>query len=85
MAKTAGRASLRADTSVAYAPQQAWIRNLTLRDNVTFGQPMERGRYDSVLSACALRSDLDMLAAGDKTEIGENGINLSGGQKQRVR
>ena len=24
------------------------------------------------------------MAAGDKTEIGENGINLSGGQKQRV-
>lgn len=25
-----------------------------------------------------------MLPAGDKTEIGEKGINLSGGQKQRV-
>ena len=25
-----------------------------------------------------------LMAAGDKTEIGENGINLSGGQKQRV-
>ena len=24
------------------------------------------------------------MAAGDATEIGENGINLSGGQKQRV-
>ncbi len=27
---------------------------------------------------------MDMLAAGDTTEIGENGINLSGGQKLRV-
>ena len=25
-----------------------------------------------------------MLPAGDRTEIGEKGINLSGGQKQRV-
>lgn len=25
-----------------------------------------------------------MLPAGDKTEIGERGINLSGGQKQRI-
>jgi ABC-type bacteriocin/lantibiotic exporter with double-glycine peptidase domain len=26
-----------------------------------------------------------MLPAGDRTEIGEKGINLSGGQKQRVK
>ncbi len=37
-----------------------------------------------VLDACALRSDLSVLPAGDATEIGENGINLSGGQKQRL-
>lgn len=40
--------------------------------------------YQRVLDACALRQDLAMLPAGDKTEIGERGINLSGGQKQRV-
>lgn len=28
--------------------------------------------------------DLRILPAGDKTEIGEKGVNLSGGQKQRV-
>ena len=31
-----------------------------------------------------LTSITQLMAAGDKTEIGENGINLSGGQKQRV-
>jgi len=25
-----------------------------------------------------------LVAAGDKTEMGERGINLSGGQKQRI-
>ncbi len=65
-------------------PQEAWIRNQTLKSNVIFGKPMNQITYDSVLEACALKPDLKMLPAGDMTEIGEKGINLSGGQKQRV-
>uniref|UniRef100_A0A1I7ZCL6 ABC transmembrane type-1 domain-containing protein n=1 Tax=Steinernema glaseri TaxID=37863 RepID=A0A1I7ZCL6_9BILA len=68
--------------SVAYVPQQAWIQNATLRNNVLFGRPFDERFYDSVLEACALKPDLEMLQAGDATEIGERGINLSGGQKQ---
>lgn len=32
-----------------------------------------------VIEACELSRDLDILPAGDQTEIGEKGINLSGG------
>ncbi|KAF9358684.1 hypothetical protein BGX34_008810, partial [Mortierella sp. NVP85] len=70
--------------SVAYVPQQAWIINATVRDNIIFGKPFDQERYDRVLSASGLLPDLEILAAGDMTEIGERGINLSGGQKQRV-
>lgn len=70
--------------SVAYVPQQAWIQNCTLQENVLFGQPMKPKRYQQALETCALLADLDVLPGGDQTEIGEKGINLSGGQRQRV-
>ncbi|EAA12849.5 AGAP008437-PA, partial [Anopheles gambiae str. PEST] len=72
------------DGSIAYVPQQAWIQNATLRDNILFGKAFDQRKYDNVIECCALRPDLEMLPGGDSTEIGEKGINLSGGQKQRV-
>ncbi len=82
MVKVSGRVVVPA--RVAYVPQQAWIRNGTLRDNVLFDQPYDEAKYRAVLCACALEPDLKILPGGDLTEIGEKGINLSGGQKQRV-
>uniref|UniRef100_A0A671YF12 ATP-binding cassette, sub-family C (CFTR/MRP), member 2 n=1 Tax=Sparus aurata TaxID=8175 RepID=A0A671YF12_SPAAU len=70
--------------SLAFVPQQAWIQNATLRDNILFGSPHEEDRFQDVIKACALGPDLELLPGGDLTEIGEKGINLSGGQKQRV-
>jgi len=70
--------------SIAYVPQQAWIKHATLRDNILFGGTAGMAQYYKIVEACALKSDFEMLPAGDQTEIGENGINLSGGQKQRV-
>ncbi|XP_046419118.1 multidrug resistance-associated protein 1 isoform X8 [Neodiprion fabricii] len=70
--------------SIAYVSQQAWIQNATLQDNILFGKSLDKSLYNRVIEACALKPDLEMLPAGDKTEIGEKGINLSGGQKQRV-
>lgn len=32
---------------------------------------MDRDKYNMVVEACALKSDLDMLPGGDMTEIGE--------------
>ncbi|XP_051968145.1 ATP-binding cassette sub-family C member 3-like isoform X2 [Xyrauchen texanus] len=82
MEKLEGQISIRG--SVAYVPQQAWIQNDTLRDNILFGKPYLEQKYHCVLEACALTPDLEMLPGGDQTEIGEKGINLSGGQRQRV-
>ncbi|KAG2386093.1 hypothetical protein C9374_002539 [Naegleria lovaniensis] len=76
--------NLQVSGQVAYVPQQAWIRNATVRDNILFGKPFNSERYQQTIEACSLEHDLEVLTAGDLTEIGEKGINISGGQKQRV-
>uniref|UniRef100_UPI00398EC1ED ATP-binding cassette sub-family C member 3-like isoform X4 n=1 Tax=Pristiophorus japonicus TaxID=55135 RepID=UPI00398EC1ED len=82
MEKLEGRVAV--EGTVALVPQQAWIRNATLKDNIVFGESLNEHKYQQVLENCALITDLDVLPGGDQTEIGEKGINLSGGQKQRV-
>ena len=56
--------------SVAYAAQDPWIRNASLRDNILMGLPFRQQRYRDCLEACALLPDLDLLPARDATEIG---------------
>uniref|UniRef100_A0A8B9TSV5 Canalicular multispecific organic anion transporter 1 n=1 Tax=Anas platyrhynchos TaxID=8839 RepID=A0A8B9TSV5_ANAPL len=66
-------------TSCGRGPCSGWCP-----DNILFGSELDEARYQQVIKACALLPDLELLPAGDQTEIGEKGINLSGGQKQRV-
>ena len=76
--------SISINGKVGYVPQQAWIQNTTLKDNILFGENFNGERYDMIIDSCSLKPDLEILSGGDMTEIGERGINLSGGQKQRV-
>ncbi|KZV63334.1 P-loop containing nucleoside triphosphate hydrolase protein [Peniophora sp. CONT] len=69
---------------VAYAAQESWVQNETIRDNILFGAPYDEVRYKKVIHQCGLKRDLSLFEAGDKTEVGEKGLTLSGGQKARV-
>ena len=56
---------------MAYVPQQAWIQNATLKNNVLFGKELNNIKYGKTIKACDLVPDLEILPGGDETEIGE--------------
>ncbi|KKK21636.1 hypothetical protein ARAM_005251 [Aspergillus rambellii] len=72
------------DNAIAYVGQIPWVENASIRDNILFGLPYNKTRYENVLFACALEKDLQVLPDGEMTDIGANGVNLSGGQKWRM-
>jgi len=78
-----GRAVLHA-RSISYSSQEPWIFSGSVRDNIVFGRPFDRRRYNHVLRACCLLPDLKRMRNNDLTLVGERGGALSGGQKARI-
>jgi len=81
------RAALREEQrgeGIAYCAQEPWIMSDTLANNILFGKPFIASRYNDVIIACSLETDLKELPNGDMTIIGDKGVNLSGGQRARV-
>lgn len=81
MKKEQGSVTLGGDISFCGPP---WIHNATVEENITFGRPKNYEWYKTVIKACSLSRDFEILPAGDQTEVGERGITLSGGQKARI-
>lgn len=80
--KTTG--TLRYSGRVAYVEQEIVIYPGTVRNNILFGLPYQKAKYNRIVEACSLLDDFKAFANGDMTEIGERGTNLSGGQKARI-
>ena len=76
--------SLQISGRIGYSSQIPFILNASFRENILFGCSYDPIRYNQVLHACCLESDIQSLPSGDLTEIGERGVTLSGGQKQRL-
>lgn len=70
--------------ALAYCTQDVWLQNLTLKENILFGQMLDEKWYKRVIDICQLQEDIKQMPEGDSTDIGERGITLSGGQKARV-
>ena len=69
---------------VGYVPQEIFIIQGSLADNIALGQPVVREKIERVLEQVRLKEWADELSEGMDTSLGEYGSRLSGGQKQRI-
>ncbi|KAH6972083.1 ABC transporter [Ilyonectria sp. MPI-CAGE-AT-0026] len=69
---------------IGYCEQTPFLSNGSIKDNIIGHSVFNQPKYDEVINACILKTDLAILPQGDATNIGSNGIMLSGGQKQRL-
>jgi ABC-type multidrug transport system fused ATPase/permease subunit len=69
---------------ISYACQEPWVFASTVRQNIVFGRPFDRQRYNEVARVCALERDFEQFPYGDLTLVGDRGSSLSGGQKARI-
>ncbi|CAG8763787.1 15393_t:CDS:10, partial [Gigaspora margarita] len=69
---------------IAYVPQQAWLENTTIRDNILFGSTFVEDRYWNIVEACCLLKDFENMDEADFTKCDEKDLILKDDQKARV-
>lgn len=72
---------------ISFVPQNVYLLNDSIRNNVAFGIPekeIEDIKVDRALEQAQLMDFISTLPDGIRTEIGESGMRLSGGQRQRI-
>ncbi|KAJ8980199.1 hypothetical protein NQ317_003764 [Molorchus minor] len=69
---------------MSYASQEPWLFVSSVRDNILFGKPYLKSRFDEVVKVCALERDFEQFPYGEKTLVEERGVSLSGGQRARI-
>ena len=80
--------SLRIDnlrSHIAFMPQEPFLFAGTVRDNITFGNPLiTDDELEKVTKKAAVYDTIRSFPNGFETIAGEKGVVLSGGQKQRI-
>ncbi|KAJ3077663.1 Multidrug resistance-associated protein 1, partial [Quaeritorhiza haematococci] len=69
-------------STCGYVPQEPWLINASLRDNILFGKELDERRYSEVVRVCGLTRDMMLLSNGDESFVGD--LNLSASQRQRL-
>ena len=70
-------------SQIGYIPQQVYLFDGTIAENVCFGRKLDETLLDIVLIQANI-IDFLQTKEGIDTLVGEGGIQLSGGQKQRI-
>ncbi len=71
--------------AVRLAPQDAYMFNTTIAENVKLGQPeADRERIFGALAEAGLEDWINSLPEGIDSLVGEDGSKVSGGQRQRI-
>jgi len=70
-------------TKIGYIPQDIYLFDGSVADNVVFGRAYDESKIVSSLKKAKIYDHLAHIG-GIGTEVGENGALLSGGQKQRI-
>jgi ABC-type multidrug transport system fused ATPase/permease subunit len=73
--------------AVAYVPQDVYIIDGTVRENIAIGYPASAAtdsRISSAIKHAHLEEVISSLPFGVDTQVGEKGTQLSGGQRQRL-
>ena len=73
--------------NIAYVPQNVYLLDATLAENIAFGIPaarIDRNRIDLAVQLARLTECVSSLPHGYDEKLGEHGSRLSGGQRQRV-
>lgn len=84
LALSTGSHRRKAGYSVAYAQQDPFLFQGTIKENILVGHPLDRDLYERVIYACGLNTDFTQLRHGENTVVGDRGSQLSGGQRARV-
>jgi ABC-type multidrug transport system fused ATPase/permease subunit len=72
---------------VAYIPQDAFVLEDSIKQNIVFGQAeseIDEQRVQESIKLAALEKTIANLSHGLDTLVGEDGVKLSGGQRQRL-
>jgi ABC-type bacteriocin/lantibiotic exporter with double-glycine peptidase domain len=82
------RANLRAwQSNIAYVPQQVFLLEATLAENIAFGvapAQIDRERLEAAARSACLTECVASLPRGYEERLGASGRALSGGQRQRL-
>jgi len=75
------------NTSIAHVPQNIFLKEGTIEENIAFGIVSENINPELLIKASKaahIYEFINNIEMGFKTVVGERGIRLSGGQRQRI-